>query len=148
MKGKILKKVIAAALVLTLVSGGMPISPVSDMFGGAVITANAANPVFSGEGTEQSPFLIQSRLDWQNFAGYVNTENSTYGDKYYKLTADIEVTGSDSSSLPFIVGGVSSCAFRGHFDGSQAATLHRFRLLSGVCQAVRFAVILTAMGIR
>ena len=117
MKGKILKKVIAAALVLTLVSGGMPISPVSDMFGGAVITANAANPVFSGEGTEQSPFLIQSSLDWQNFAGYVNTENSTYGDKYYKLTADIEVTGSDSSSLPFIVGGVSSCAFRGHFDG-------------------------------
>ena len=41
MKGKILKKVLAAALVLTLVTGGMPIAPVSDMFGGVGIVANA-----------------------------------------------------------------------------------------------------------
>ena len=47
----------------------------------------------------------------------VNTENSTYGDKYYKLTADIEVTGNDTTSLPFVAGDVLSCAFRGHFDG-------------------------------
>ena len=41
MQGKILKKILAAALVLTLVTGGVPISPVSDMFGGVGIVANA-----------------------------------------------------------------------------------------------------------
>lgn len=41
MKGKILKRVVAAALALLIVSGGAPIKPVADMFGDTAITANA-----------------------------------------------------------------------------------------------------------
>lgn len=41
MKGKILKKVIAAALVLTLVSGGVPVQPIAEYLNPA-ITASAA----------------------------------------------------------------------------------------------------------
>lgn len=58
MKGKILKKVIAAAVVLTLVTGGMPISPVADLFGGVGIVANANGDTGSGKtdgGSEISP---------------------------------------------------------------------------------------------
>ncbi len=41
MKGKFLKKALAAALVLTFVSGGTPASLFSQVFGDVTITANA-----------------------------------------------------------------------------------------------------------
>ena len=45
----------------------------------------------------------------------VNTENGTYGDKCYKLTANIEVTGSDAEAG--YVGETPGDAVRGTFDG-------------------------------
>ncbi len=69
MQGKILKKILAAALVLTLVSGAVPIAPVADMFGDAVITANA-------EGTDTV------------YSGFTATAGKTAG-KYNGTTLDI-----------------------------------------------------------
>ena len=43
MKGKFWRKALAAALALLVVSGNVPIKPVADLFGGAAITASAAN---------------------------------------------------------------------------------------------------------
>lgn len=60
MKGKILQKVLAAALVLTLVSGAVPIQPVSDMFGGAVITANAVDNMITVESWSQLQSAINN----------------------------------------------------------------------------------------
>ncbi len=53
MKGGFVKKILAASLVLTLVSGAVPIPQLTDLFGDAVITANAetdANGSGSGSG--------------------------------------------------------------------------------------------------
>ncbi len=68
MKGKILKKILAAALVMTLVSGAVPIAPVADMFGGVAVTANAEGTgrVYSGftatAGTTAGPVDNQTIL--------------------------------------------------------------------------------------
>lgn len=42
MKGRILKNVIAAFIVLTLVSGAAPITQLSDIIGDPAVTVNAA----------------------------------------------------------------------------------------------------------
>ena len=60
MKGKILKRVLAASLVLTFVSGTVPAQPIADIFGSMSITANAANGSLSGDGSQENPFLIES----------------------------------------------------------------------------------------
>ncbi len=67
MKGRLLKKAAALALAAVLVSGGVPLQPIAEMAREFSVTASA-DAVFSGEGTEQSPFLIRSSLDWQHFA--------------------------------------------------------------------------------
>jgi len=41
----------------------------------------------SGEGTEESPFLIGSEADWMDFMSDIN--NGVNIDKYYQLSADI-----------------------------------------------------------
>ena len=67
MKGRLLKKAAALALAAVLVSGGVPLQPIAEMAREFSVTASA-DAVFRGEGTEQSPFLIRSSLDWQHFA--------------------------------------------------------------------------------
>ena len=64
----------------------------------------------SGSGTKDDPYLIKNNGDWDVFANWINTQNGTYGDKYYRLDADISVStiaavGSDN-------------AFKGTFDGN------------------------------
>ncbi|MBO4811279.1 MAG: hypothetical protein J5552_06905 [Prevotella sp.] len=61
-----------------------------------------------GEGTEESPYLINDYNDWNAFAEKVTYDNANYGDKYYKLTSDITVT---------TMVGSSGSPFKGHFDG-------------------------------
>ena len=102
---KKIKKPISVLLSLLMVVSLFAIVP---------ITANA-DAVFRGEGTPQSPFLIQTSAEWRTFAETVNTSNAAYGDKYYKLTDNIEVTGDDATSSKSV--GNSACPFRGHFDG-------------------------------
>ena len=102
---KKIKKPISVLLSLLMVVSLFAIVP---------ITANA-DAVFNGEGTQQSPFLIQTSADWRTFAETVNTSNAAYGDKYYKLTDNIVVTGDDATSSLSV--GDSARPFRGHFDG-------------------------------
>ena len=65
----------------------------------------------SGKGTETDPYLIQNDTDWETFAGLINSAstNSSYRYKYYKQTADINVTT--------MVGTSGSYSFRGYYDG-------------------------------
>ena len=62
-----------------------------------------------GSGTADDPYLIGSDIDWKTFANWINNENTTYRNKYYKLTADINVTTT--------VGTSEDNSFRGTFDG-------------------------------
>ena len=70
-----------------------------------------------GNGTANDPYQISTAQQWKDFAAMVNGENGTYGDKCYKLTADIEVTGTGSDDLAVYVGDLANTAFRGTFDG-------------------------------
>ena len=62
-----------------------------------------------GSGTADDPYQIGSDIDWETFANWINNENTTYRNKYYKLTADINVTTT--------VGTSEDNSFRGTFDG-------------------------------
>ncbi len=70
-----------------------------------------------GNGTANDPYQISTAQQWKDFATMVNTANGTYGDKCYKLTADIEVTGTWSDAIFVFVGQSAGEAFRGTFDG-------------------------------
>ena len=107
---KIASIITAAAMAFSAVA-----LPDIGVFPSLVVPASATSPWgTSGEGTASSPYLISNSQQWSTFALYINTENSTYGDKYYKLTADITVDTNDTSMI-FV--GNSPNPFRGHFDG-------------------------------
>ncbi|MBQ3805809.1 MAG: hypothetical protein II844_08420 [Prevotella sp.] len=63
----------------------------------------------SGNGTEESPYLINNVTDWDAFVDYVNNENGNYGDKVYKLCADL-------NNVTTMVG-TDDAPFKGNFDG-------------------------------
>jgi hypothetical protein len=71
-----------------------------------------------GSGTANDPYQISTLRQWKDFAKLVLYENDTYGDKCYKLTADIEVpTGSWLDTELVIVGADVRTPFRGTLDG-------------------------------
>ena len=109
MKGKILKKVIAAALVLTLVWGAVPIPPVADMFGDMVITANAAQGdltdflTVSSSGTATGYFTFENHFYKVDWFGINTTETTSvlfhYSSTYDDLEAERNGNTKDSILL-------------------------------------------------
>lgn len=76
--------------------------------GTKVVTFEVRRTLY-GSGTADDPYQIGSDIDWETFANWINNENTTYRNKYYKLTADINVTTT--------VGTSEDNSFRGTFDG-------------------------------
>ncbi len=72
---------------------------------------------FEGEGTEQSPYIISSLEDLEGLRDNVNWERKTYEGKFFKQTADIDMSelenwysiGYDSGNDPYF--------FKGTYDG-------------------------------
>ncbi len=64
---------------------------------------------FSGSGSEEDPYLINSEVDWNNLAELVRWNSSGTVGKYYKLTRNI--------SVKTMVGYDERHAFKGNFDG-------------------------------
>ena len=67
------------------------------------------NYIFTGLGTESSPYLIASTTDWDNLSAAV-IGGETYSGKYFKMTANV---GTVSTTV-----GTSASAFNGTFDGN------------------------------
>lgn len=76
-------------------------------------SAIGGGAVPSGEGTEESPYLIQSlaNLVW---LGLENTDNNGFQNKYFKQTADIDMAAI-SNFTPI---GDDSNPFKGNYDGA------------------------------
>ena len=70
------------------------------------LTTGTTLAPFSGSGTADVPFLINSAADWKRFVTYIS--KGSYVDMYYRLTANISVTE---------MVGTSEHPFAGHFDG-------------------------------
>lgn len=67
----------------------------------------------SGDGSEETPYLIESADDWNEFATMINGGNGLTA--YYKLTADVTI-GSEQHPTSTMVG-TNRYRFKGHFDG-------------------------------
>lgn len=85
-----------------------------ELFGGAVLFSD-----LSGDGTEESPYLIGTADELKAMADNINTGVDT--NAYYKLTSDIDLGGCDWTPMGYVTGVDPntdySKAFRGHFDG-------------------------------
>ena len=81
--------------------------------------SEAEETTFPGSGTSANPYLIGTAEELEMLAELVNVGDANYNDKYYKLTADI-----DLGVAPYNAGegwmsiGRGSNPFRGHFDGN------------------------------
>jgi len=79
-----------------------------------------------GTGTAADPYLIYSVADLKAMRDHVNTENATYGNKSYKLMANLDLSGDTASWSP--IGKTTSLIinsdttgqklFTGTFDGN------------------------------
>ena len=87
----------------------------------ANVVAVSADSYFAGDGTEASPYLIQTASDLTTLASLTNAAaTKEYASKYYKLTADINMTGVDYVSVSRANGDAntpSGAAFTGTLDG-------------------------------
>lgn len=76
-------------------------------------SSRPTTPFASGSGTVSSPYKIATAQQLANFAYLVNTENGTYGNKYYELSADIDLDKIVQMNW------VPIQNFAGSFDGKQ-----------------------------
>ena len=82
----------------------------------ALFTTIGAWATITGDGTKDSPYVLNTVDDWATFAGWINSSksNSTYFNKYFKLS-----DSWDNSSSPVTVAvGTKSNPFVGVFDGN------------------------------
>ncbi|MCR5479774.1 MAG: leucine-rich repeat domain-containing protein [Ruminococcus sp.] len=131
MKGKVLRKTLAAALALLLVSGNVPLKPVTDLFSGAAITASAATEVVSGTCGANAAWSLDDEgkltitgtgamydyTSYSNVPWYANRANITSVEITDSITsignyAFEECTGLTSVTLPDSLTSIGSYAFR------------------------------------
>lgn len=53
-----------------------------------------ADGTLSGNGTEGSPYLINSAADWETFVNFCDVSEDNHTGKFFKLNHDITVEGS------------------------------------------------------
>jgi len=87
-------------------------------------TEDKTDPYFPGEGTQNRPFLISTAEQLAKLAELVNSGNSYYRNKHYKMIDDIDLSGYNASNTSFNngkgwipIGYSYSCSFIGRFDG-------------------------------
>ena len=68
----------------------------------------------NGDGSENNPFQITSKEDWETFATIVNTNGYDFSGKYVKLMNSI---GTATEPINVMVGNYS-CGFKGNFNGN------------------------------
>ena len=78
----------------------------------STISTFAAETIFEGNGTNESPYLIQSSVDIENLAELVNSGNDAYISSFYKLTEDVSLDVINHTPI-----GTEEYPFSGSFDG-------------------------------
>lgn len=85
-----------------------------------IVTASA-DSYFTGEGTKESPYLIQSAADIAQLSSLTNAAATAaeYANKYYKLTADIDMQGISYKPISWGTSMTTAqgARFTGTFDG-------------------------------
>lgn len=88
------------------------------------VPAADKNYAFGGEGTEESPYLIDSAAELAQLASNVRYDDldTCYAGKYFKLTTDIDLDNKPWYSIGGMIADLTKSAssytyFGGHFDG-------------------------------
>lgn len=128
MKAKIIACLTAFALIfsgggITVFAEETPQSPAGGTPVPVIEGEQQTNSKWQGEGTQESPYLIQSVADLTTLATSVNVKESTginhddgqYENIYFKLTDNLDLSGI-SNWTPIGVSG--DACFSGHFDGA------------------------------
>ncbi len=102
MKKKLLAVLLSVAMLLSI----MPMQAIA-----LDATSNAESIFTSGDGTEESPYLISTLAELKAFRDSVNAGN-TYIKEYVKLTADIDLNNEEWTPI-----GTENNPFKGVFDG-------------------------------
>ena len=89
----------------------------------AVVAQNIINDsredvttALDGNGTENNPYLISTRGDWDFLTTKINSGDEQYKSAYYKLTNDLTL-GAPGDSITTVVGNDKNKPFCGYFDG-------------------------------
>ena len=81
----------------------------------AELSATGAS-LFSGDGSQESPYLIQSSDDWDALSNHINSGGTDYTGKYFLLTDDISVSTVLGNRPDSSTDSNDNC-FSGTFDG-------------------------------
>ncbi len=79
-------------------------------------------PVIKGSGTEEDPYIIDSAAALQDMSEKFDADHEAYNNKYWKQTAEIDMTGVKFSPIGRQEEGTSTkYSFAGHYDGGNFA---------------------------
>lgn len=85
-----------------------------------IIPLNTLNSqIFDGDGTETSPYLIQTAADMQKLSTFVEETGYDFEGNYFKVTENLDFTGLDYSPVTR-----QTCMFQGIFDGNGKKISH------------------------
>lgn len=76
---------------------------------------------FTGAGTEQDPYLLNTYADWKNLSKYNNTYGFRYEGKHFAMTKDVECDSTDNF---YAIAFNSTNHFMGDIDGRNHTLRH------------------------
>ena len=76
---------------------------------------------FTGKGTEQEPYLLDTYADWKNLSKYNNTYGFRYEGKHFAMTKDVECDSTDNF---YAIAFNSANHFMGDIDGRNHTLRH------------------------
>ena len=91
-------------------SGSQTVIKVTDYLPTVIWDGLQSIPFSSGDGSKATPYQISSGAELAYLAQQVNKSNSSIRDKYFELSADIDLAGNNWTPI-------GTGSFRGHFDG-------------------------------
>ncbi len=92
--------------------------PVTESFTLTAQWAAESDTGLLGEGTSSSPYLISSAADLVLFSDLVNDETEEYYKKWYRLTADIDLSDENYTPAGKKITGTEMRGFMGVFEGA------------------------------
>ncbi len=118
------KRFLAAFLSLLMVIGMLPQTTLWAQAASSTWDGSVAATFAGGSGTEADPYQIATAEQLARMASVVNTDNVSYGGKYYTLTDDIvlndtsDASWTSNSPNAWTPIGNSTNQFKGVFDGA------------------------------
>ena len=144
MKKLFLRKVSAVATALLIVSGNVPIQPLSQLFEKTAVTAAAEDETSEYWADKKASALVESEdhetiyistaeelaLFAYNVNNGVQNDNVPYSDRTVVLQDDIDLSGANWTPI-----GTESAPFTGEFDGS-GCTITGLRVIDQDCSGL------------